>query len=331
MDNAPIKTLNNRLNTAKSNKNDDFYTQLTDIEKELRHYKKHFKNKIVLCNCDDPRTSNFFHYFSYNFEQLGLKKLITTCYRNTQADLFSKDEDDQAVMLEYEGDKNGNKIPDPEEIGITVLKGDGDFRSDECIEILKNVDIVVTNPPFSLFREYILSLVEHKKHFLIIGNLNAITYKEIFPLIKDNKLWLGVDNGGTKWFEVQDNYEIKTESRKKIVDGKKYFSMGNVAWYTNLEHKKRNEELILYKKYSPPDYPIYDNYDAIHIPTVLDIPIDYEEPMAVPITFMDKYNPNQFEILGNLGSYAPDGYSLASQIFIDGKKQFKRLLIRIKK
>ena len=182
---------NETLKSAKKNKNDEFYTQLSDIEKELAHYKQHFKGKTVLCNCDDPRVSNFFHYFAYNFEHLGLKRLITTCYKNQERDLFSQNDSENAIWLEYFGDKNGNRIPDPEEIGIHNLKGDGDFRSKECIELLKQADIVVTNPPFSLFREYVAQLVEYDKKFLIVGNQNAITYKEIFKLIKENKLWLG--------------------------------------------------------------------------------------------------------------------------------------------
>jgi len=185
------KTLNKNLHQAKSNKKDEFYTQLPDIERELKNYKKHFKNKVVFCNCDDPRISNFFHYFSFNFEKLGLKKLITTCFKNQEMDLFSQHDSEKAIYLEYFGDKNDNKVPDPEEIGIKHLKGDGDFRGKECIELLKQADIVVTNPPFSLFREYVAQLIEYDKKFIIIGHQNAITYKEIFKLIKENKLWLG--------------------------------------------------------------------------------------------------------------------------------------------
>ncbi len=196
--------LNKALHKASKQKNDEFYTQLTDIEKELRHYKDHFKGKVVLCNCDDPRISNFFHYFSYNFEKLGLKKLITVCYKNQNADLFSQHDTEKAVYLEYEGDKNGNNIPDPEEIGITHLNGDGDFRSQESIELLKQADIVVTNPPFSLFRDYIAQLIKFNKDFIVLGSQNALTYKDVFSFVRDNKLWLGVDNYGTKWFGVKD-------------------------------------------------------------------------------------------------------------------------------
>ena len=185
------KVANRHLQSAKASKQDEFYTQLTDIEKELKHYKEHFKDKIVLCNCDDPRVSNFFHYFSYSFKQLELNKLITTCYKNQNAEFFSENKSEKAVYLEYTGDKNENNIPDPEEIGIKPLQGDGDFRSKECIELLKQADIVVTNPPFSLFREYVAQLIEYNKKFIIIGNQNAVSYKEIFKLIKENKVWLG--------------------------------------------------------------------------------------------------------------------------------------------
>ena len=204
------KAQNKNLHEAKNAKKDEFYTQLSVIEKELKHYKNHFKNKVVFCNCDDPRVSNFFHYFSYNFEKLGLKNLITTCYKNQDMDLFSQHNTEKAIYLEYEGDKNENKVPDPEEIGLQHLKGDGDFRSKECIELLKQADIVVTNPPFSLFREYVAQLVEYNKKFLIIGNVNAITYKEIFKLIKDNNLWLGASiHSGDREFGVPDDYPLK--------------------------------------------------------------------------------------------------------------------------
>ena len=292
------KSLNKNLHSAKNAKKDEFYTQLSDIERELKHYKQHFEGKTVFCNCDDPRVSNFFHYFSFNFGSLGLKKLITTCYKSQNAELFSENKSEKAIYLEYNGDLNNNKVPDPEEIGIQHLNGDGDFRSNECIELLKQSDIVVTNPPFSLFREYVAQLIEYDKKFIILGHQNAITYKEIFKFIKDNKLWLGVDNGGTKWFGVQDHYDIATESRKKIENGRKYFSMGSVNWFTNLDIQKRHEDLILYKNYNPEEYPKYDNYDAINVNITKDIPMDYDGAMGVPITFMDKYNPEQFEILG---------------------------------
>ena len=292
--------MNKDLNRAKKQKNDEFYTQLRDIENELKHYKQHFKGKVVYCNCDDPRVSNFFVYFSLNFEFLGLKKLIATCYKNEDSFSTTKRESDRAVYLEYTGDKNGNFRPDDEEIEVYPLEGDGDFRSEECIELLKQADIVVTNPPFSLFREYVAQLVEYEKKFLILGNLNAITYKEIFPLIKDNKLWLGINNGAKK-FEVPENYDLKETEE---IEGKKYCSMGNVIWYTNLTHKRRNEKLRLYKSYTPEEFPTYDNYDAINVDKVSHIPEEYEAIMGVPITFLDNYNPKQFEILGlNSGRY----------------------------
>lgn len=334
------KVLNKSLQKASKAKNDDFYTQLTDIEKELKHYKQHFKNKVVLCNCDDPRVSNFFHYFSYNFEQLGLKKLITTCYKNAQMDLFSQNKAEKAIYLEYTGDKNKNNVPDQGEIGIKYFKGDGDFRSKECIELLKQADIVVTNPPFSLFREYIAQLIKYKKKFLIIGNQNNFTYKEVFRLLKENKLWAGVDNGGTKWFKVPDNYDITTESRKKIVDGQKFFSMGNIYWFTNLDIKKRHEDIILYKKYSPEEYPKYDNYDAINVDRVSDIPMDFKGVMGVPITFINQYNPEQFEIIGSdynikEGSLPelvnPKWNGKLDRGYINNKRCYARILIKNKK
>jgi len=351
------KTLNMGLNKAGQAKKDEFYTQLVDIEKELKHYKSQFRGKVVYCNCDDPFESNFFKYFAGNFKELGLKRLIATSYKpspiaNTQLGLFGdtktldtpkgrpKVTANKLIINEVD-DIDGDGAFDLRDIAEQLkanknnewvpLEGEGDFRSEESIELLKQADIVVTNPPFSLFREYVAQLVEHDKKFLILGNQNAITYKEIFKIIKENKLWLGYDNGGTKWFQVPDDYEIQTESRIKTKDGVKYFSMGSVMWFTNLDTTKRHDELTLYKKYTPKDYPKYDNFDAINVNKYADIPYDYTGPMGVPVTFVDKYNPAQFEILGNLGSYAPDGYSLSSAIFIEGRKIFKRILIRNKK
>ncbi len=284
---------NSDLNAAKKAKKDEFYTQLSDIENELRHYKEHFRGKTVLCNCDDPRVSNFFHYFAYQFEALGLKRLITTCYKNQERDLFSRHDCERAIWLEYLGDRNGNRVPDPEEIGIRQLEGDGDFRSQECIELLKQADIVVTNPPFSLFREYLAQLVKYDKKFLILGNKNLITKKEIFPLFMQNKIWTGCRGfSGGMWF-VSD-YEGKTE---KVVKGKKLINVPSI-WYTNLDHKKRHEKLILFRNYTAEAYPHYVNYDAIEVSKTEDIPCDYDGLMGVPITFMDKYNPEQFEIIG---------------------------------
>lgn len=320
---------NKDLISAKRNKKDEFYTQLADIEKELKHYKKHFKNKTVLCNCDDPRVSNFFYYFSCNFEHLGLKRLIATCYKNQNIDLFSQNEAEKAVYLIYDGDKNGNRKVDIEEIGIKQLKGDGDFRSKECIELLKQADIVVTNPPFSLFREYVAQLVEYKKKFLIIGSINAVTYKEIFKLIKENKIWLGISiHSGDREFGVPDNYPINAAGYRIDSNGKKFIRIKGVRWFTNLDYPQRYEDLVLYKKYNKEEYPKYDNYDAININKVSDIPCDFDGIMGVPITFLDKYNPKQFEIiqldhwgrLGNLNNVVK-GKTLYRRIYI--KKRSK--------
>ena len=335
---------NSNLTAAKNAKKDEFYTQLSDIENELRHYREHFRGKTVLCNCDDPRVSNFFHYFAYSFEQLGLRRLITTCYKNQDMDLFSQNESERAIWLEYTGDKNGNRVPDAEEIGMHELRGDGDFRSQECIELLRQADIVVTNPPFSLFREYVAQLIQEDKKFLIIGNKNCITYKEIFPLIKENKVWAGVRNwAGGMWFE-SSNYDEPESDIVKIVNGKKLKNVPSI-WITNLDHTKRHEPLILTEHYTPEAYPKYDNYDAINVDKTADIPCDYDGVMGVPITFLDKYCPEQFEILGvtqrnddpyKLKRYTTDDYSNANDLnaravlIIEGKPKsmYARILIR---
>ncbi len=313
------KTLNKNLHKAKSAKKDEFYTQLPDIERELKHYTKHFKGKVVLCNCDDPRISNFFHYFSYNFEKLKLKKLIATCYKNQDMDLFSRNESEKAIYLEYEGDKNNNKVPDPKEIGIKYLKRDGDFRSKECIELLKQADIVVTNPPFSLFREYVVQLIEYDKKFVIIGHQNAITYKEIFRLIMDNKIWLGYGfKGGAAHFIT--HYKDHATAGNHI-DG--MVRVSGVHWFTNLDINKRHEEIPFYKQYNPNEYPTYDNYDAINIDKSKEIPEDYDGIMGVPITFLDKYNPDQFEIVGITKTWfgaASKTYPPQIQIGANGQK-----------
>lgn len=287
---------NKSLNSARDAKQDEFYTQLSDIENELRHYKSHFKDKVVYCNCDDPRVSNFFHYFSHNFEKLGLRKLITTCYKSQEMDLFSENKNEQAISIEYCGDKNGNRVPDIDEIGVQTLMGDGDFRSAESVALLEQADIVVTNPPFSLFREYVQQLIDHKKQFLIIGSTNAVTYKEIFQLIKENKIWLGYG------FRAGNAY-FKTPHAKQFAKGVYNEETGlvkfrNVTWFTNMDISKRHESLILYKKYTPEEYPSYDNYDAIEVSRAKDIPEDYFGAMGVPITFLERHNPDQFEILG---------------------------------
>jgi hypothetical protein len=324
----PTKSKNSNLHQANKNKKDEFYTQLSDIERELEHYKDHFKGKTVLCNCDDPRVSNFFHYFSYNFEYLGLKKLITTCYKSQSADLFSTNDSEQAIYLEY-----GGRVPTVEQIGVKPLKGDGDFRSPEVIELLKQADIVVTNPPFSLFREYVAQLVEHDKKFIIVGHQNAITYKEVFKLIKENKLWLGYGfPGGAGHFINQhyEDYATAGDHKEGMI------RVSGVVWFTNLEIKKRHEDLILYKKYTPDEYPKYDNYDAINVDKTKEIPMDYDGVMGVPITFLDKYNPEQFEILGMSASAGYNSEVVGipflgdkdARPLIDGKNTYARVLIR---
>ncbi len=317
------KSLNSNLHKAGKAKKDEFYTQLADIEKELKHYKDQFRGKVVFCNCDDPKESNFVKYFSKNFEYLGLKKLIATHYKD--ANLFTKE---SPYKLEYAGDKNSNRMPDPNEF-MTEMISNGDFRSEECIKLLKEADIIVTNPPFSLFREYVAQLVEYDKKFLILGDQNAVTYKETFGFIKENKLWHGYDNGGTKWFQVPSDYDIETESRIKIENGTKFFSMGRIVWYTNLDTTKRHEKIVLYKKYTPDEFPKYDNYDVINVDKVADIPMDYEGVMGVPITFVDKYSPTQFEILGIANSARWIGYKCFT--LIEGRKIYNRILIKRKK
>ena len=338
------KSLNKNLHSAKSNKKDEFYTQLADIENELKHYRHHFKGKTVFCNCDDPRVSNFFHYFSHRFESLGLKKLITTCYKNQDMDLFSTHESEKAVMLVYEGDKNGDRIPNAEEIGITELQGDGDFRSAESIALLKEADIVVTNPPFSLFREYVAQLMEYDKKFLIISNKNAITYKDIFTLIKQNKLWVGVTPMSTDLLfdlpkdEIENLLKTKKEgSAYKIVNGI-VKGRAQAIWLTNLDHSKRHEDLDLYKTYTPEEYPKYDNYDAINVDKTKDIPADYAGAMGVPITFLDKYNPEQFEIISSNDyrinetiPFKEHGLIKDKDGAINGKPTYARILIKNKK
>ena len=318
----PKKSLNTGLHKAKTGKNDEFYTQLSDIEKELRYYKDQFKDKVVLCNCDDPRVSNFFHYFSYNFKHLGLKKLISVCYKNQDSSLFSSNNSEKAIYLEYDGFREGENIPKAEDIGIKYLEGDGDFRSAECIELLKQADIVVTNPPFSLFREYVSQLVEHDKKFIIVGHQNAITYKEIFKLIKENKVWLGYGfTGGAAHF-INTHYEDYA-SAGDHKDG--MIRVSGVVWFTNLDTNKRHEDLILYKNYTPQEYSKYDNYDAINVDKTKDIPCDYAGAMGVPITFLDKFNPDQFEIIKF--RKGDDDKDLA----INGKTTYFRIIIKNKK
>lgn len=284
------------LYNAKQQKKDEFYTQLADIENELKHYKDQFRGKVVFCNCDDPEESNFVKYFSMNFEHLGLKKLIATHYK--EANLFTRE---QPYKLEYTGDKDGNRMPDPDEF-MTEMISDGDFRSKECIELLKEADIVVTNPPFSMFREHLRQLEKYDKKFLIIGNTNALTYKEIFKLVKDNKLRTGYTNFNVgMFFIVPDDWE---QFHHIDNNGKKIARVSTSCWFTNLEVEKHHENITLYKRYSPEEYPKYENYDAIEVSKVSEIPMDYDGSIGVPITFIDKYNPEQFRIvaLGIVGS-----------------------------
>lgn len=322
------KKLNQTLHIAKFSKKDEFYTQLSDIESELEHYKEHFRNKVVYCNCDDPRNSNFFKYFACNFEILGLKKVITSCYNYQKEDLFSQEKYEGAVFLEYTGEKNGDKIPNAEEIGIKLLKGNGDFRSQESIEFLKQSDIVVTNPPFSLFREYVEQLVKYDKKFLIIGNINAITYKEIFKLIKENKAWLGINMGrGISGFIVPNHYELYGTEARIDSSGNRIISPNNCLWLTNLDTSKRHEDIILSKTYygNENQYPTFDNYDAINVDKTKDIPMDYKGVMGVPITFLHKLNPEQFEVIKfRKGNNNKD-------LSINGKCPYFRILIKNKK
>ncbi len=347
------------MNAASKAKNDEFYTLLTDIEKEMRHYRKHFKGKTVFCNCDDPFESNFFKYFVLNFNRLGLKKLIATCYAGSpiagqQLSLFDVpggDEDEankpyKAVVTKVY-DTTGDGSVDMFDVAelfksgenkLTELQGNGDFRSVECLALLDESDIVVTNPPFSLFSEFIATLMEYDKEFIVIGNSNAITYKEVFPLIMQDKLWLGVTRSGTgsMWFRVMDDFPKKS-GQKVDENGIRYQTIGNSAWFTNLDVKKRHEELILVKDYSPEQYPSYDNYDAIEVSRIVDIPCDYVGIMGVPITFLGKYSPDQFEILGATESEGKgfsnglwNELSGVAQPLIDGTRRFKRIFIRNK-
>lgn len=291
----PEKTWNKNLKKAKTSKSDEFYTQLSDIEKELGHYSEHFKDKIVFCNCDDPEESHFWSYFAQNFEFLWLKKLVSTHFEDEKP----------SYKLEIVKDANHDGKINKLDTVKTPLKQNGDFRSPECVEILKEADIVVTNPPFSLFREYVAQLIEYNKKFVIIGNLNALTYKEIFRLIKDDKVWLWHSiHSGDREFRVPEYYPLNAAGSRTDEKGNKYIRVKGVRWFTNLDYKERHEDLILFKTYNQIDYPKYENYDAINVDVTKEIPGDYAGAIGVPITFMDKYNPEQFELiaLGIVGS-----------------------------
>lgn len=327
---------NTNLGAAKTARKDEFYTQLSDIEKELRHYKQHFRDKAVLCNCDDPFESNFFKYFVLNFNRLGLKKLIATCYSGSPIagqqlslfDVLGEDKEENAnkpykAVVTTVYDKTGDGGVDMFDVAelfksgeneLTELAGDGDFRSPECLALLDEADIVVTNPPFSLFREYVAVLMEHEKKFIIIGNVNAITYKEFFPLLKDNKVWIGASiHSGDRAFYVPDDYPLAAAGCGVDENGRKFIRVKGVRWYTNLDIKQRHEEMILVKRYNANEYPKFDNYDAINIDSTSDIPCDYSGVMGVPVTFLDKYSPDQFEILGITDRNNP--YGLTTRVY----------------
>lgn len=311
---------NSWLTAAKANKADEFYTQLSDIERELKHFRKHFKGQVVLCNCDDPFESDFFKYFVINFRRLGIKKLIASCYAGSPvaggqiafSELQGLSEADAASRRPYKIEIT--EIPDADGDGsigladveyllrhdanvLTPLRGDGDFRSNECMALLKEADIVVTNPPFSLMIGYLTTLLDSGKSFLVLGNINQATQSKLFPFIQQRRLWLGA-NSGHFWFRVPDHYEPKPTDYRQDADGQKWRRMGGICWYTNLDHQKRHESMILVAKYSPEKYPRYDNFDAIEVSRTVDIPEDWDGVMGVPFTFLDKFNPEQFEIVG---------------------------------
>lgn len=296
-----VKSNNSNLGNAKKEKNDEFYTQLSDIENELRHYKEQFKDKIVYCNCDDPEWSNFWIYFSRNFEHLGLKKLISTHY----------DKDKPSFKLEIQKDINNDSKINQLDTIKTDLKQNGDFRSDECIELLKEADIIVSNPPFSLFREYVAQLEEYNKKYLIVGSMNAITYKDIFKHILEGNIWLG-----------------NTEVKKFIKPNGEIEKFGNICWFTNLNHNKRNEKLILWKEFNSDIHKFYDDYKILNIDKVSDIPLGYTDLMAVPISYLNKHNPNQFELLGIANSARHIG--VECRTIINGKKVYNRIIIKLK-
>jgi len=344
---------NSYLHAARRNKQDEFYTQLSDIEEELRQYRKHFKNKVVLCNCDDPFESDFFKYFVMNFRRLGIKKLIVSCYSGSPVagqqisffDLEGLTDDEAEAKTPYKieiteiPDANGDGAVDLSDVEyllrhdanvLTPLTGDGDFRSKECLKLLDEADIVVTNPPFSLITEYLSLLINRGKSFLVLGNVNQALYDGLFQFVMAGEMWLGV-NSGHFWFRVPEYYEPKSTDYKQDSDGQKWRRMGGICWFTNLDHKKRHESMILVAKYSPDKYPRYDNYDAIEVSRTVDIPEDWAGVMGVPVTFLDKFNPEQFSVVGCSYAYGrPDGWPTDTIMsgYIRGKPIYKRLLIR---
>lgn len=338
---------NGSLTAARDAKQDEFYTQLDDISFELKHYREHFRDKVVLCNCDDPYESNFFKYFAVNFNVLGLKKLIATCYDGSPVQgnellLDFGDTTDNPKKIAYKveitevKDFNNDGAVNLADVRylmqndknvISILKGNGDFRSDECVELLKAADVVVTNPPFSLFREFVALMMKYQKPFLVIGSQNNITYKDIFKYLRNNELWLGYKSGDMS-FRVPNYFEPRATRYWVDESGQKWRSMGNICWFTNLDIQKRHEDLDLYKYYVPEEYPMYDNCEAINVAKVSEIPMDYEGAMGVPITFLDKYNPEQFEILG-LDDYNVEWRGKGPELH--GKVIYRRIIVRNKK
>lgn len=342
---------NSNLKMSKDAKEDEYYTDLSMIENELKHYRPHFKDKVVFCNCDDPYESNFLKYFAMNFNSLGLKKLISLGYTGSpivyqQLSLFDwvdskeivEERHPYKIEITEVTDENGDGAIDLTDVELliknrknvlTLLKGNGDFRSQESLAVLEEADIIVTNPPFSLMKEYIPLLMNSKKKFLVLGNMNHITFKEIFHYFIENQIWLGYTSGHF-WFKVPEYYEEKNTDFKIDENGQKWRRLGNICWFTNMEIEKLHQPLTLYKHYSREEFPTYDNYDAIHIEKVADIPCDYDGIMAVPITFMDKYSPDQFEILGKLdGGSDANIWDLAKPI-LRGTPKYKRIAIRRK-
>lgn len=305
---------------AQSGKKDEFYTGLEDIEAEMVHYASKFAGKVIYCNCDDPRSSNFFRYFAEHFDELGLKRVITTCYRSVDSKHFSKSESNHGLYLDHHGGLNAVAG----HVKVQQLRGDGDFRSDECVDLLKQADIVVTNPPFSLFREYVSQLVEYNKKFIILGNLNAVTYHEVFDLFQQNRIWYGPSiRSGDREFRVPDDYPLKAASTRVDNEGNKFIRVKGVRWFTNLEYPDRQRSLQLVRTFDPHEYPTYANFDAIEVSRTKDIPYDYPGPMGVPITFLDWYDPDQFEILGSSKTLGvPMGTVAAKGSFVAGGPRF---------
>jgi len=305
-----------QLNIAQNGKKDEFYTLLTDIEQELVYYKNSFQGKVVYCNCDDYRESNFVLFFKRHFHEYGLKRLIATCYKARRRNLFDNTDDEPALFFNYDGNGEGS---------VTMLKGNGDFRSRECIELLSQCDVVVTNPPFSLFREFVATLEAHHKAFLIIGNVNAVSYKECFQMIKEDRMWLGRSiHSGDREFRVPAEYPLQAAGVRIDAEGNKYIKVKGVRWFTNIEYENRFQKLPLYCSYSPDLYPKYDNFDAINVGRTKDIPTDYDDIMGVPITFLDKYNPQQFAIIGNEYSLKIPG----GRCYLNGERMYSRIFIK---